>query len=602
MIGIKPQMGTSSGGGGGSVSQDNKPTITVVSFDYSNASIADALAAGVNNSATHVVADIDIQHYLGVPRDTRRDVTRPVVTHRFRVKKGKGTYGVGGTAISSGDIDIISSRESIVEDIASLPNTQTLTWGNVNPSGFLNGQNPAIELIDPEDGAVLVITDTGNYIFQGGGGFWGVGAQQSDISMFFPLNDAPNTVNVFARPMKEVTGTHPYVYRPVLEDASFLLYISRIQNIIISPGLPVGTELVLQSTDYNFGISFEEFAESETINEGTDDEYYYDTVLSGEIVGATIGRIGTTTTIRKTSEEVVIDNEYSYAVFEKWTSSQSTDGNEVRMPAVLNAIKENVNVIPKVVSVSLQDIGAHNWDDFVRERLAKYNVGRAKTEVLLFDVFDNGFKPSLLPVNEYPTLRIYNDIGIFNIRANAISFFFYTVPPTDSTPKKYAFDIRKPDGNYTPGGDIIYGYYDVTTTSINGLKHDTLYHLRIYMQFEGNVPGRSEYFEKEFRTGPLLPPDFSTYVEVVSITPTSALLRFNEVPGAEGYRIDVGKGSMGNLVINNMAHATNYVPISGLEPETDYIVRVRSVATNYVETTISANSLTARFRTLWPNT
>jgi len=104
---------------------------------------------------------------------------------------GKGFYGANELPISETNLQVISDKPLVVENISQDSTTDIISLGEIQPlniSEAVNNTNPPINIQTLSDGfTVFTVTVNGtveSYLFQGNSGLTGVGEQQTTLSDF----------------------------------------------------------------------------------------------------------------------------------------------------------------------------------------------------------------------------------------------------------------------------------------------------------------------------------------------------------------------------------------------------------------------------------
>lgn len=150
----------------------------------------------INQLPTFTVEDTESPYFLATPTGISNTSGRG--TSVFILNElGKGTYGVGGTELTTDDIVVISNIPLLPSTIENDPATQFIELGNIGSSDIVTGFNNNTftgsedPIQDQEDGYVLINViidgDTLQYLFVGLGGNYGVGGTETAFSEDFTL-------------------------------------------------------------------------------------------------------------------------------------------------------------------------------------------------------------------------------------------------------------------------------------------------------------------------------------------------------------------------------------------------------------------------------
>jgi len=104
---------------------------------------------------------------------------------------GKGVYGVNDTQITSQNLQVISDKPLVVENIEQDSTTDIIALGEIQPlniSQAVNNINPPIDIQTLSEGftvfTVTVNSEVESYLYQGNSGLTGFGEQQTTLSDF----------------------------------------------------------------------------------------------------------------------------------------------------------------------------------------------------------------------------------------------------------------------------------------------------------------------------------------------------------------------------------------------------------------------------------
>lgn len=139
-------------------------------------------AASINAGASFNIPANHLGMVSFLSGDTQTQGT-PLIRHTFLMKVGAGTYGSGGTTLNSSNLKELAPVFSNIETVFELGNI-----GNVAIESFVNTSGAYVI----QDVALFRATQDGiekEWLFIGGAGTWGDGAQQTNAEMFVDLAD-----------------------------------------------------------------------------------------------------------------------------------------------------------------------------------------------------------------------------------------------------------------------------------------------------------------------------------------------------------------------------------------------------------------------------
>jgi len=161
-------------------------SFTLPSIDNPSASITvlEDAAILINNLSPSLTISADEIYFFKLKRGNRFYV--------LALKDlGKGSYGANETPITKDNIQVISEKALVVENITQDSTTDVFSLGEIQPlniSEAVNNINPPIEIQPLSEGfTVFTITENGvvkSYLFQGDSGLTGFGEQQTDLADF----------------------------------------------------------------------------------------------------------------------------------------------------------------------------------------------------------------------------------------------------------------------------------------------------------------------------------------------------------------------------------------------------------------------------------
>lgn len=171
--------------------QDNKiKSLTLLSVDtpLASATILSDAANRINNLSPDLIINSDEIYFFKFKWSNRFYV--------LALKNlGKGAYGANQENITENNIQIISEKPLVVENVAQDSTTQIIQLREIQPldiSEAVNNITPAIDIQPLAEGftifTVLEDSEVKSYLFQGNSGLTGFGEQQTTLSDFNFIN------------------------------------------------------------------------------------------------------------------------------------------------------------------------------------------------------------------------------------------------------------------------------------------------------------------------------------------------------------------------------------------------------------------------------
>lgn len=167
--------------------QDNKiKSLTLLSVDtpLASATVLSDAANRINNLSPDLTINSDEIYYFKFRWSDRFYV--------LTLKDlGKGVYGANQNSISENNIQVISEKPLVVENVSKDSTTRIIGLREIQPlniSQAVNNITPAIDIQPLADGftifTVLENAEVKSYLFQGNSGLTGFGEQQTTLSNF----------------------------------------------------------------------------------------------------------------------------------------------------------------------------------------------------------------------------------------------------------------------------------------------------------------------------------------------------------------------------------------------------------------------------------
>ena len=178
-------------------------------FTIPNAYTTATILAAINGLTPYVVNETQSIWFIGrqrtllqrpqiepgepVPLET---ISNPLILKYKMLNKGKGTYGLGQTQLTSADIELVYTNEASLEDLESGAETQIIPFtltAEQTLSQWINVQNTAL-VIQPQESGYTIFKGTVDssevsYLWIGAAGTYGSGRLQSIDADFQLLND-----------------------------------------------------------------------------------------------------------------------------------------------------------------------------------------------------------------------------------------------------------------------------------------------------------------------------------------------------------------------------------------------------------------------------
>lgn len=175
--------------GGGDINQDN---INVVRGVLVSDGQLDEIATKINALPQFTITAQQMPLFVAISLDLFTPNNNRAWCVRF-LNIGKGTYGLGGTQVTSSDLIIISEFKPSITDIENAENTQFINLGDIGSTDITTAFNDydfeGLEIQEQSEGYVL-ITATQNssekkWLFVGEGGLYGVDGDLTAVANDF---------------------------------------------------------------------------------------------------------------------------------------------------------------------------------------------------------------------------------------------------------------------------------------------------------------------------------------------------------------------------------------------------------------------------------
>lgn len=196
------------------IDQDNKFKVVNYSFGDSITSIADKINQGEQ-------FEIDEKQILLVvasilPRGGTMTYRKYVVNNL-----GKGTYGLGGTAVNEEDVELLYSQVITSFDIENDPNNQIITISSLSGSSisnFVNAKNPPYVIQNESVRMFKIIDDEESYIFTASGGTYGFGSLTTTNDDFTLIPQASEPITNTSQLTNDGDGVSLFATQVVVQE------------------------------------------------------------------------------------------------------------------------------------------------------------------------------------------------------------------------------------------------------------------------------------------------------------------------------------------------------------------------------------------------